>query len=243
MIIWRLSVSGRCPELVCICLSGNRLCSTQTSGRCLELICICFQAIDYTLLKPPGVARSWFVYAFRQWTILCSNLRALPGVGLHMLSGNRLYSAQTSGRCPELVCICFQAMDYTLLKPPGVAQSWFAYAFRQWTILCSNLRALPRVGLYMLSGNGLYSAQTSGRYPELVCIWFQAIIYAFLSHLFTYWIKFHISKNQGYIPIVFKPMHSSSPNMRFRFWIAAPADPLTRLSMAEITMIRSVRSS
>jgi hypothetical protein len=182
MIIWRLSVSGRCPELVCICLSGNRLCSTQTSGRCLELICICFQAIDYTLLKPPGVAQSWFVYAFRQWTILCSNLRALPGVGLYMpfrqwtilcsnlralprvslymLSGNGLYSAQTSGRCLELVCICFQAIDYTLLKPPGVAQSWFAYAFRQWTILCSNLRALPRVGLYMVSGNNLCFPQS-----------------------------------------------------------------------------------
>jgi hypothetical protein len=197
MIIWRLSVSGRCPELVCICLSGNRLCSTQTSGRCLELICICFQAIDYTLLKPPGVARSWFVYAFQamDYTLLKPpgvtqswfayafrqdyTLLKPPGVAhmlsgnglysaqtsgrrvsLYMLSGNGLYSAQTSGRYPELVCICFQAIDYTLLKPPGVAQSWFVYAFRQWTILCSNLRALPRVGLYMVSGNNLCFPQS-----------------------------------------------------------------------------------
>src|ERR1700760_1332224 len=48
----------------------------------------------------------------------------------------------------------------------------------------------------------------------------------------------------GKSAICSRPVVSPQPNIRFIFWIACPAEPLTRLSRVEITMARpSMRSA
>src|SRR5262249_46917611 len=49
--------------------------------------------------------------------------------------------------------------------------------------------------------------------------------------------------HHGHIPGAFSPAVSSNPHIRFMFWIACPTMPLPRLSIAEITVTRLVRSS
>ena len=48
---------------------------------------------------------------------------------------------------------------------------------------------------------------------------------------------------QGYIGTKSRPIFSSKPQAMLKFWTAWPAAPLTRLSMAESTITRYVRSS